>query len=1427
MILASMGAMFEKSLKFSALLATILLASCGGGGGSATSTSTITEDVITWTNGIYDSWQLTSENITTSDLLCTVDVYSRDTWLEKNINGVPTGIKGALIRTETENRNEQCPITETSSSSSTKTTTLSVDSGPVTTTTNTIEDRASTDANGSTVIKTYTIYTDTSTVTTTTTSTSITTIITNYSDGASKSVDEDPIITTSSSDAVSSVTREVLTNTVVTANVVSASDSDSVSTSTSTGTTVLTTTSATEDRISTDANGSTVVKTYTIYTDVTTTPVTTTVTVTTTKTNVWTDGISTSEIVDTVVTNSTTNTVTIATREELINIVVIANIVSTTNGDSTSTTSTDGTPVTITSSTTEDRISTDVNGSTVVKTYTIYTDTTTTPNAIITIVTTIQTTLWTDGTTTNKIINTTQSVTNDDVISIITREELTNTGVTANVASTSDSDSTATSSSNGSPVVITTSVNDTRVSADTNGNTISKVYKVYTDVSTVTSTTVTAVITTRTTLWTDGTSTSEVIDTATSSANTDTVTSSTREELISTTVTANVSSTSDNDNTTTTTSNGTPTTVTSSTTEDRASTDINDSMVIKTYVVYTDTITTPITTTNITTTTRTTLWTDGTSTSEVIDTVVTNSTSNTTTSSIREKLTNTVVTPNIVSTSTVYLNEKNLGTVKSDLISELYGTNSDTITVGTDENGNPIQQSVTLYYYAWYKNVHDKIAKDQHTRTTYTDGSVVDTLVQANVDFSTTPVKEYLLDPWGGKKTTTQRVPVGETFIGNPVAPDGSSGSSGVYTYAQRDANHNTTNYDATTYYNDTALGTPTAGVNNNPSSYETTEAENGAVLVTYANHAYSRGWTGKGSTALIMDTGIDQDHPEFTGKVKYLWDAGYATPYEDENGHGSHVAGIVSANKDSTGIHGIAYDADLAIAKIGEANGISLSGAKQALNWAKQYDDIVVANLSVNTNYSSSYTSSMTDQGNGIFTNDHAVYGGANYYNLEDVSTWKSVIPDELVLVVSAGNTNLGYVQNPATLASAVDSNGNLELDGRMLVAGNWNTSTQTIDGAKSGHVCKNYTTQCNDTYKTSDFYLLAPGTNINSVKNGGGYVRMSGTSMAAPVITAGVSIVYQMWPYMEGSNIAQVLLQTADKNLSNYSVNTHGQGLLDLDRATQPVGGLGISLTGRTGTTASISGGLSISGVDDSVIASLSSVSAIDDFDRDFKVDLTPLVNQTDNSMPLQSVYTKGDSWGVRLSNLDVKSIDDFRIGLKNKKHFLVGYNKPIADTALDLNLSYSKNKTNPWVDVSGVWGSVDSANTIDGNLTWNNGNFWVQGGAMVTNTDLTDGLVVDIDNLYSIYTTAGWEEDSWRIYAGTKPKLVKADIEFNLPSNVDSSGVMHYSKQKTQIKNDIASFVGGSWQQDISGYSLITNGVIDSSDKHYTSIAINKKF
>jgi hypothetical protein len=583
------------------------------------------------------------------------------------------------------------------------------------------------------------------------------------------------------------------------------------------------------------------------------------------------------------------------------------------------------------------------------------------------------------------------------------------------------------------------------------------------------------------------------------------------------------------------------------------------------------------------------------------------------------------------------------------------------------------------------------------------------------------------------------------------------------------------------------------------------------------------------------MDTGIDQDHPEFAGKIKYLWDAGFATPYEDENGHGSHVAGIVSANKDGVGIHGVAFDTDLAIAKVSDNGHGGLSAAKQALEWAKSFDDIVVANLSINEDYGFSldadgnkdyYVDYITQVSNGLFTNDHPVYGGTNYYNLVDVSSWKNVLPSELVLVVSAGNTDAGYVQNPATMASAVDTNGVLELDGRMLIAGNWNTSTQTIDGGKSGHVCKSYTTQCNDPYKTSDFYLLAPGSNINSTYLNGEYKRMSGTSMAAPVITAGVSIVHQMWPYMKGSNIAQVLLQTADKNLSNYSVNTHGQGLLDLDQATQPIGELGISTTGRTGNTNTLSGSISVDGVDS---ASVSSVSAVDDFNRDFTVDLSKMVKGSVTSMQ-ELRHNPGQSWGVKFANVGTSEYKNFTVGTDNKGSYALGYEYSV-NSNVDVNITYSKTKTSPWINMSGIWGEVEGSSTVDTSITWNNDNLWVQAGLMKTKTDIKKGLVINIDDALSTYALSGFTLNDFTFYAGIKPKVISGSIDLFVPSNVDSYGIMHYNMSSNKYGSTTVPFVGAEhtyyFKENDTDVSLNTDVVADVGGNHSFNVVFEYKF
>ncbi|XOT95603.1 S8 family serine peptidase, partial [Alcaligenes pakistanensis] len=79
------------------------------------------------------------------------------------------------------------------------------------------------------------------------------------------------------------------------------------------------------------------------------------------------------------------------------------------------------------------------------------------------------------------------------------------------------------------------------------------------------------------------------------------------------------------------------------------------------------------------------------------------------------------------------------------------------------------------------------------------------------------------------------------------------------------------------------------------------------------AAQAYALGFTGKGVTVGILDSGIAGNHPEFAGAIAGGFDFNTNTPYTNSQGvdsdnapgHGTHVAGIIGARRDGVGMHG------------------------------------------------------------------------------------------------------------------------------------------------------------------------------------------------------------------------------------------------------------------------------------------------------------------------------------------------------------------------------------------------------------------------------------------------------------------------------------------------------------------------------------------
>jgi subtilisin family serine protease len=118
--------------------------------------------------------------------------------------------------------------------------------------------------------------------------------------------------------------------------------------------------------------------------------------------------------------------------------------------------------------------------------------------------------------------------------------------------------------------------------------------------------------------------------------------------------------------------------------------------------------------------------------------------------------------------------------------------------------------------------------------------------------------------------------------------------------------------------------------------------------------HPYNKGTDVK---VAVIDTGIDYNHPDLDANYK----GGYDFYYEDnnpmdDNGHGTHVAGILAAEDNDAGVVGVAPEADIYAVKVLSASGSGyVSDVVQGIQWAiDNHMQVITMSLGVRSDYAS-----------------------------------------------------------------------------------------------------------------------------------------------------------------------------------------------------------------------------------------------------------------------------------------------------------------------------------------------------------------------------------------------------------------------------------------------------------------------------------------
>ncbi len=254
-------------------------------------------------------------------------------------------------------------------------------------------------------------------------------------------------------------------------------------------------------------------------------------------------------------------------------------------------------------------------------------------------------------------------------------------------------------------------------------------------------------------------------------------------------------------------------------------------------------------------------------------------------------------------------------------------------------------------------------------------------------------------------------------------------------------------------------------------------------------------GLRGQGVKVAVVDTGIDETHPDFAGRIvatkSFVSDSAH-----DDNGHGTHVAGTIAGSGAKSGgkYVGVAPEASLYIAKVLRANGGgSMSTVMAGIEWAVLEQQVQIINLSLGGSGSCDGTDALS--------------------TLVD----EAVRQAGVVVCVAAGNEgpdsqtigSPGCARYVITIGAITDNDQMARFSSRGPTADGRNKPDIVYPGVG----------------------IIAPqaaGTRLGTVIEAG-YVASDGTSMATPHASGVAALMLQANPHLTAEQVKTLMLAGA----------------------------------------------------------------------------------------------------------------------------------------------------------------------------------------------------------------------------------------------------------------------------------------------------------